>query len=198
MILDLHLLTFLMLYFIIGIVIFIFYKQKKNRKIQIAAVLFLAFYLLCLFKVTLLPIHIYDKADLEQLYTMHQRQYTQLIPFRTILKTLQSGTWKIQMLGNVLLLFPVPFFCKYLKKKGKFKCGRTFLVGFLVSVGIESLQVIENLLTGYTSRIFDIDDILLNMLGVCIGILVCKLFEYIPQFENTIYMITRKDSKIEE
>ena len=188
MIIDFHFITFFITYVVLSFVLALFYYRKKERKVTLVTILILLLYIMCLLKLTLLPIRIYDKSVLGQ----HSKIYFQLKPFETMKKTYQISTWKMQLVGNILLLFPIPFFYKYMKKMGEWKGGKAFLTGFMVSLIIECMQVLENVLTGYSARIFDIDDIMLNVFGVVIGILICKLLDRCKKTDTMIYAMTRK------
>ncbi|WP_440590025.1 VanZ family protein [Listeria monocytogenes] len=83
----------------------------------------------------------------------------------------------IQIFGNVLLLCPLSFFMLYFKITST--AGKTLLVIFLTSCGIELLQFAQTtMITGFESislppkRSTDIDDIILNTLSGLIGILL--------------------------
>src|SRR6056297_3701984 len=95
-----------------------------------------------------------------------------LIPFKTILGYLTGEpTWKIairNLLGNIFVLAPFGFLIAILYQN--IKWSRVLLVGVLTGIILELLQVI------FKSGILDIDDIILNSLGVVIGYL---LFEFI-------------------
>lgn len=66
------------------------------------------------------------------------------------------------LIGNVLLFIPMPFFIRYFFKIELLV--RHLIIAALISVGIESIQYI--FLLGVT----DIDDVLLNTLGAFIGV----------------------------
>src|SRR6187399_1750300 len=95
-----------------------------------------------------------------------------LEPFKTI-DIYQ--TWGKQILGNFVMLLPLgiylPLIYKSLRKAYNFFV--ILLISFLVSVGIELLQ----LATSYRST--DIDDVMLNTLGGGAGFLIYQLFKVI-------------------
>jgi len=95
-----------------------------------------------------------------------------LEPFKTI-DIYQ--TWDKQILGNFVMLLPLgiylPLIYKRLRKAYNFFV--ILLISFLVSVGIELLQ----LATSYRST--DIDDVMLNTLGGGAGFLIYQLFKVI-------------------
>ena len=85
-----------------------------------------------------------------------------LIPFRTF----SFDQWSVMiLLGNVIMFFPIGFFCALLWRKTSW--NRILLIGFLTTFCIEIIQLV-------VGRTFDIDDILLNTLGVLLGGLFCR------------------------
>ena len=87
-----------------------------------------------------------------------------IIPFNEILRY-EIGTkmFYYNVIGNIGLFIPFGFIiAKYIKPK---KVWTNFSIGLLVSSTIELVQL-------YIGRSFDIDDILLNVLGCIIGYLI--------------------------
>ena len=80
----------------------------------------------------------------------------------------------MQVLGNILLLLPVPIFMKLQNTKNTYSNKKLFLVGLALSIAIEVIQFCINILTGVTEKISDIDDLLLNLCGVLVGIILAK------------------------
>ncbi|MBC1926061.1 VanZ family protein [Listeria innocua] len=110
-----------------------------------------------------------------------QKEMINLIPFTTIENTFQQTLPTmptiIQIIGNVLLLCPLSFFVLYFKITST--AGKTILVIFLTSCGIELLQFAQTtMITGFESislppnRSTDVDDIILNTLSGLIGVLL--------------------------
>lgn len=95
-----------------------------------------------------------------------------LIPFKTILGYISGEpTWKIAMrnlLGNIILLIPLGFLFAGIYQKLKWK--GVLLVGLITGTILESLQIL------FRSGIFDVDDILLNFVGVFMGYLLFIYF----------------------
>ncbi len=89
---------------------------------------------------------------------------TNLVPFKEILRyPIGSINFYKQVLGNILLFIPFGFFASYYTKVNKLR-GIT-LITFLVSLTIEVVQK-------YIGRSFDVDDIILNVLGGICGFLI--------------------------
>jgi glycopeptide antibiotics resistance protein len=97
------------------------------------------------------------------------------IPFKTIMPYLfGSAGWLIgglNILGNILLLVPVGFLLPFIFQKMNWK--QTIVVAVLSGMIIEGMQVVLHV------GIFDIDDVLLNGLGVLLGFWLFLLFQKI-------------------
>ena len=89
---------------------------------------------------------------------------TNLMPFREILRyDVGTKTFYKQVFGNILLFITIGYFAtSYCKIKG---LGTITLVSLLSSITIEVTQ-------HYIGRTFDIDDIILNVVGGIVGILI--------------------------
>ena len=89
---------------------------------------------------------------------------TNLMPFREILRyDIGTKAFYKQVFGNILLFIPLGYFAtSYCKIKG---LGTITLVSLLSSLTIEVTQ-------HYIGRTFDIDDIILNVVGGIIGFLI--------------------------
>lgn len=89
---------------------------------------------------------------------------TNLMPFKEILRyEVGSGAFYKQVFGNILLFIPLGYFAtSYCKIKG---LGTITLVSLLSSLTIEVTQ-------HYIGRTFDIDDIILNVVGGIVGFLL--------------------------
>lgn len=97
-----------------------------------------------------------------------------LIPFYSITEYCQrfsAGNAVKQILGNVLaflpigLLLPIPF--------EKLRSWKSILLcSLLLSVGIETIQFAESLITRISGHAADIDDVILNFTGGVLGYLL--------------------------
>lgn len=93
------------------------------------------------------------------------------IPFKEILRyNMGSRLFFKNVIGNMILFLPFGFFISlYLKEK---KPKLTLLITLVTSFSIELVQMI-------IGRVFDIDDIMLNLLGGYLGYLVYYLLKKI-------------------
>lgn len=108
------------------------------------------------------------------------RRYN-LIPFSTIsMYSLRKGGWfaSLDITGNILLTVPMGIYIHALRK------NKSIIISVLISLlaicGIESMQYV--LATGS----FDVDDIILNLIGAALGVLTCQL----------IYSLCKKNSAL--
>ena len=92
----------------------------------------------------------------------------QIIPFITLLKNLKyhNSSYVIQMIGTIVMYIPMGIFTGLKYKNLRF----TILASFLSSLVIETTQLI-------TMRgVFDIDDLICNILGAIIGFMIISCF----------------------
>lgn len=73
------------------------------------------------------------------------------------------------IVGNLVLLFPLPIFLIYFYKKKVDSLLKMLIICFLVSLGIESFQYIESILISGVGRFIETNDIILNTTGGVLG-----------------------------
>ncbi|MEN8649000.1 VanZ family protein [Bacillus cereus group sp. BceL062] len=177
--LDLHIPTILF-FIILGCVILYINDRKKNNKFPFIISLYrysFVIYAIFLIKYVFFPIHILFNSTIESTIDM----YYQLIPFKSISKEIfVTNNW-IQIIGNVLLLFPLGVYLGLLNKKA-INLKYVLKMIILTTITIEIIQFIIDLLTGFPNRLFDVDDIILNVFGGLIGWILLKVFA--PIFEK--------------
>ena len=147
---------------IISVLIFIlfrivYFKVTKKKLVFYKEVLLILFliYLICLF-------YVLTFEDVEW-YTSNY------IPFKEITRYISGSKLFIKnVIGNIIMFAPFGFFIRYFFNIKDKKI--MFLIITLTSTGIELLQ-------SDIGRVFDIDDIILNVLGGMIGFLICDLFK---------------------
>lgn len=107
-------------------------------------------YLLCLF-------HIVTFQDVNY-------GVSNFIPFKEIFRySIGSHKFIKNILGNIMLFIPFGFLSSYLLKNRKFSI--VTILTIIASLTIETVQY-------YIGRVFDIDDIILNLIGGIIGFLI--------------------------
>lgn len=104
------------------------------------------------------------------------------IPFQEILRyNIGSRLFFKNVLGNMLMFLPYGFFASYLLHNKKLSLS--VVLTLIASISIEVVQMM-------IGRVFDVDDIMLNLCGGCFGFciyfLVDKLWDKLPK-------ILRKD-----
>lgn len=151
----------------------IVYLVKSDKKIYIHKELLtylFGIYIMCLFTVV-------TYQDVES----YGNNFT---PFKEMFRyTLGSNLFIKNVIGNMVMFMPYGFFTGYFLKINKVSV--VLLLSMLVSTSIEVIQ-------GYIGRVFDIDDIILNVIGSIIGFLIYKLFNKIKDrlpkiLRNTIF-----------
>lgn len=143
----------LIIFLVIVIILRVFYLKNNNKKLILhEELLLLAFitYILLLFElVTSRDVYIGG---------------TNLIPFKEMFRyEIGSENFYKQVAGNIILFMPFGFFATYYTKIAKIR--NISLITFLVSLTIETVQK-------FIGRSFDVDDIILNVLGGILGFLI--------------------------
>jgi glycopeptide antibiotics resistance protein len=97
-----------------------------------------------------------------------------LVPARTIIGIIRDNPGMIgwQIFGNVILFMPLGFFLPVLSTRYR-RFTRTAAAGLSVSVGIE-LGQLAMLLMLIARRSVDVDDVILNVTGACLGYLLWR------------------------
>lgn len=107
-----------------------------------------------------------------------------LIPLRTIYNLLASYSkygfivWAYNLFGNIIVFMPLGFLLtSLLKRRGSLKSTLAF--SFFIVLFAESMQLIMKV------GVFDVDDIILNLIGCLIGYFVHGIFvKYKRQFRE--------------
>lgn len=111
-----------------------------------------------------------------------------LMPFKQIITYIvrfghyNFDTWFYNLIGNIILFMPFGFMLPLYYRKGNNVKSNLFYT-FMLSFFIEFSQNI--LLRG----VFDVDDIILNVLGGLLGFGVYKLFFHLLKHKNKEYLI---------
>lgn len=138
-------------------VVYLFSGKKKIILYQELLMLVFIIYILCLF-------HIVTFEDVN--YGTNN-----FIPFKEIFRY-DIGTNKFikNIIGNIIMFIPYGFFASYyLKNK---KASIIIILSLIVSLTIEYVQL-------YIGRVFDIDDVILNVIGAFSGYLIYMIIDKI-------------------
>ena len=150
-----------------------FWKRKRKGLFIIHFLFFI--YCLSVISVTFFPIPIEDILE-----GVKGDNYPNFVPLASIWEILEDGRSYIiyrQILGNLILLLPLGFFVPLLSSQ-KLSWKKVLGIGFLVSAGIESLQLIISWKARFNYKIFDMDDLLLNVIGVMLGYGAFKIWKW--------------------
>ena len=95
------------------------------------------------------------------------------IPFKEVTRySFGSSLFFKNVVGNILLFMPYGFFASYYLRLEKKDRWFALLLIFIVSFSIECVQLV-------IGRCFDVDDILLNLVGGMIGFLIYRVLEIV-------------------
>ena len=139
---------------------FIFYKEMF--------LLVFVLYILCLFQVV-------TAQDINLL------EGDNFIPFKEIFRYEFGSSYFIKnIVGNVIMFMPYGFYLGYFASQKNTKL--TIFLLFLASISIEVTQLL-------IGRVFDVDDVILNVFGGIIGYIIYRFFDKIisilPNFCRT-------------
>jgi glycopeptide antibiotics resistance protein len=125
-------------------------------------------------------------------------QKNQLIPFHsiyTLWTTQPKSIFLIQVVGNIILTTPLGFLLPIINKNSRnIKTACTLAI--LIPITIELSQYLISLALGFTYRITDIDDIILNFMGVMIGFIIWRLLK--NQVKNQTLNVAKQKHSIDE
>ena len=165
--------------FVLIIIIRLFYviiSKKTSTGLRELMILIFWGSLLFVFVKTVLPTFTFYQINGENQLTVYRGTIkVNIIPFKTIAyfiaEEYQGDFWGgvINLLGNILLFVPIGFSSMYLLK---YNLKKTIIYGCIISMTIEILQTIPG-------RSTDIDDVILNTLGVFIGCCVISGIKYL-------------------
>jgi glycopeptide antibiotics resistance protein len=149
-------------------------KKRKHAATKKEILLFLFYvYIICVLMITLFPIPMTRYADphfnrinlipiiktwKEYMLTVHNGE------------TANTNNWLKNIIGNIILFFPLGVLLPGIIQLISLK--KLVLIAFLFSFCIESAQFISTQFGVYRS--VDIDDIILNIAGACMGFVIIK------------------------
>jgi glycopeptide antibiotics resistance protein len=119
--------------------------------------------------VTFFPLPI--QPDLIATGRAFQGAHNNVVPLVSLINALATGSTPSvvdRSIGNLLLLMPLGVYLPLLVPWAR-RLGTTVLVGLGLSVAIEAGQLGISAILGYTYKIADVDDLILNAAGVAIG-----------------------------
>jgi len=164
-----YMIVTLPIYFTIRVIILKQKKLKVNWYYEISLFLFVLF-VVGLISQTIIPKFEFGLNGFKILKSgVHE---TNLIPFKVLVDTYNEvfvneniNYFLINFLGNIIMFMPIGFFIPLLWNVSNKK---VIIVGFCFSVFIEFCQL-------FLTRGTDIDDLILNIIGVLLGLLLYRL-----------------------
>lgn len=155
------------------------YLKKKNASVnflnELILVLFIS-YLTGLFNLVLVPANLwsdiwnfifYGQLSFENIH-LFEFNYNFVPTFFLIIRgEFEIGSWiKLMLFGNIIMYIPLGIFIALVFRKINMK--NIFPTAILIPIVIELLQPL-------IGRSFDIDDIIMNFLGILLGFAFCKI-----------------------
>lgn len=179
-IIDMHLPILAIIYTVFALFyLVIIAKKRRHSSNCIIISLAFIFYIIYVFKLTIFPIRLLN-IELSK----YSHLYYQIIPLKTISKVLIHDNWKIQILGNIVLLLPMPLFIGFYQHYYiTFK--KSFAMIFFTSLSVEFTQLLINIITQNPNKVADIDDLMLNVLG---GIIGWAIYSILVKFKHPLYL----------
>jgi len=151
---------------------FIFFKDYRFKLSSLFLDIMIVLSLIGVFLLTLSPV---QGFQLQPVYLS-----ANLVPFNNIMEMFAFSTNEtiIRMVGgNIVLFMPFIFFLT-LRMAGSFSLLRIILIGITLSLFIETLQLFHPL------RQTNVDDVILNSLGVILGVLLALIFKRLTGFRG--------------
>ena len=154
--------------------------MRKQGKILIL-IWWLYIALLFVFVVVKFKGSFYELSDRIDSYSSQGSVHYNLIPFRSVQTQIKYITqwWALKnLLGNIIPFIPFGFLLPITYKKFSSAIKVLF-------VGLASILLIETFQFFTKLGSFDVDDIILNMIGIVCGYLICWVFNHIFIKERT-------------
>lgn len=155
---------------------FIFALGLLFRKTSLKSFLFLSVffsYCIAVLSLTFFPVPL---EGVEDFIDAGIESHNNFVPLASVLDILSHNPLHViltQLLGNIALFVPMGFLLPFFLK-GNFK--KTLALGVLASLCIELGQLLVSSIIAYTYKITDVDDLILNTLGLLFGYACYRVF----------------------
>ena len=149
--------------------------KNKQRIIRFLYILFLLYAALMIWEVFIGPYRSYGAV----------RRYN-LYPFKTIMNFLMNREKHgfhavfINLAANIITFMPLGFFIAMSVRKPR-RHVRVLRCCFIIIIAVELGQLVLNV------GVFDVDDIILNMIGCILGLLVYKKVKRISDNKESLF-----------
>lgn len=158
---------------ILSLILVVLCKKIFNKNFkEIIALLLICFYFILIIYKTQFPIFINNEVMETELGGIKLGRDVNLIPFKDFAH--------MTSLLNIVMFIPIGFLQEFVVKNN---WKKNIIVGFILSLVVESSQLLVNMLIGYNFRTFDVNDLIFNTIGALIGYL--KLFGIISLLKNS-------------
>ncbi len=156
--------------------------KKRVTFMRISGLVIFFIYIYALIKVTIFPMMIFKWGSRAYRYGFGKQFLANL----NVLELLQYTL--IQVLGNIILLLPLSILVAFLwpSKFSAFKPN--IVLGLLVTLGIETTQLIMSFFY-LGSRTFDVNDLILNTLGYLLGFSIYKIIKVVLKIDEKTFRI---------
>ena len=148
---------------------------RRKRWPHIFCLALFSIYVLIALNETFFPLAI-NGAYVENMRTVPMRSFINLIPFYLGTFHVIDGRDLLDFANNILLTIPFGFGVIFVSRLRP----RDFVwLPLAVGFGIETAQLLISLILGYPYRVVDINDALLNTVGVLIGYGLFRIFAWL-------------------
>jgi glycopeptide antibiotics resistance protein len=104
------------------------------------------------------------------------------IPLKTILNLILRDPFPMDAVrnigGNIVLFIPFGFLVPLVRRKDT-RFGKAVAFGFCASLVVELSQLVISSIIRFTYRSFDVDDLILDTIGVAVGYLLFSMYQVI-------------------
>lgn len=171
---------------IVGFLCFLVFAFFKKRLMTSKFLFWMLFgvYIATLVNLTFFPFP-YQKMLIELSIEDHLGSSHNFIPFTSLMDGITTGYFIVpltQLVKNVLLFIPLGFIVPILFNRATMR--KVFILGFFISLFIESLQFLLGLLIGFNYRSFDVDDLIMNTIGTTVGFICYRLLRTLLRSHN--------------
>lgn len=161
---------------LVVIFLLLFIQFRRNRSIpHIFCLLIFSIYILFAMKEVFFPISI-NGTYADTMRKVPLISHINLIPFYFGQMQALNDRAFLDFIKNILLTIPFGFGVLFVSQ---FKPKDFLWLPFVVGFGIEATQLVISLLLGYPYRVIDINDALLNAIGVSIGYGIFRIFAWL-------------------
>ncbi len=135
-------------------------KRTKHEYRYLKCLFLIIFFIYLYFVIRITQFPILQTENMQEVLGENIRASINLIPFKRILN--------VTSLYNIILTMPIGLLIPILNEKNMSRKSEIFMI-ILPGLMIEGGQLMQLAVIGYTLRIIDIDDIICNSAGVCVG-----------------------------